>query len=133
MHLSALIDTANPVDIHVGAMIRMRRKMLGVSQDQLAHGLAISFQQVQKYERGDNRVSASRLYEIARQLSVRTSYFFDGLPEPDCEDEGLPRPQLGERVGPEELSLLAAFGKIPSDRMRAELVALVRSISTTAS
>ncbi len=131
--MPTLMDVANPVDIHVGAMIRMRRKILGVSQDQLARGLAISFQQVQKYERGDSRVSASRLYEIARHLSVRTSYFFDGLPEPDFEDGKFPRPQLGASVGPEELSLLAAFGKITSKRMRAELVTLIRSISRTTS
>ena len=58
----------NPIDLHVGGRIRMRRKVLGVSQERLAEALGLTFQQVQKYERGSNRVSASKLYEIARFL-----------------------------------------------------------------
>src|SRR5690348_15322943 len=69
----------NPVDLHVGARIRMRRKLLGVSQERLAEQLSLTFQQVQKYERGANRVSASKLYEIARALEAPVSYFFEGL------------------------------------------------------
>src|ERR1700760_1136603 len=69
----------NPVDLHVGARIRMRRKLLGVSQQALAESLGLTFQQVQKYERGANRVSASKLYEIARALHVPVPYFFEGL------------------------------------------------------
>lgn len=68
-----------PVDLYVGARVRARRKFLGVSQEQLADALNISFQQVQKYERGANRISASRLFEIARFLSAPVSHFFDGL------------------------------------------------------
>src|SRR4029079_10891894 len=74
--------TPNPVDLHVGARIRMRRKILGVSQERLADDLGLTFQQVQKYERGANRVSASKLYEIARSLQAPISYFFDGLADP---------------------------------------------------
>jgi transcriptional regulator with XRE-family HTH domain len=75
---------ANPVDIHVGACIRLRRKLLGVSQDDLAAALGLTFQQVQKYERGINRVSASKLYAIAGELNVPVSFFFDGLGQSDA-------------------------------------------------
>lgn len=69
----------NPIDIHVGSRVRMRRKLLGVSQEKLAEALGLTFQQVQKYERGVNRVSASKLYETSSFLGVDVSYFFDGL------------------------------------------------------
>jgi transcriptional regulator with XRE-family HTH domain len=71
----------NPIDAHVGSRIRVRRKALGLSQQTLADHLGLTFQQVQKYERGTNRVSASILYEIASSLSAPVSYFFDGLRE----------------------------------------------------
>src|SRR3954468_2212863 len=78
----------NPVDLHVGARIRMRRKILGVSQERLADDLGLTFQQVQKYERGANRVSASKLYEIARSLKTSIAYFFEGLADPANPGEG---------------------------------------------
>jgi transcriptional regulator with XRE-family HTH domain len=71
----------HPVDVHVGRRIRMRRAELGISQTTLSGELGISFQQVQKYECGANRVSASMLYDIARALETDITYFFDGLPE----------------------------------------------------
>lgn len=67
----------DPVDVHVGARIRLRREMLGISQGALAAILGITFQQVQKYERGANRVGASRLYRIAKALDIRTAFFFE--------------------------------------------------------
>ncbi len=70
---------ANVIDGHVGARIRLRRRLLGITQEQLARGLGMTFQQVQKYERGSNRVSASKLYETARLLAAPVDYFFDGL------------------------------------------------------
>lgn len=70
----------NPVDLHVGGRVRMRRKLMGVSQEQLADSLGLTFQQVQKYERGANRVSASMMWEIAQALEVSPGYFFQGLP-----------------------------------------------------
>jgi transcriptional regulator with XRE-family HTH domain len=69
----------NPVDLHVGARVRIRRKALGVSQEKVAHALGLTFQQVQKYERGTNRISASKLFEIATFLEVPVAYFFEGL------------------------------------------------------
>src|SRR6195952_1505577 len=85
MHAQIDVERSpHPVDLHVGARIRMRRKVLGVSQEKLADELGLTFQQVQKYERGANRVSASKLYEIARSLSAPISYFFDGLSDPQA-------------------------------------------------
>jgi len=72
-------EAANPIDVHVGKMVRARRKALGMSQTELAETLGITFQQVQKYERGSNRISASKLYEAARTLKVEISTFFEGL------------------------------------------------------
>ena len=69
----------NPIDTHVGSRVRLRRKLLGVSQEKLADALKLTFQQVQKYERGVNRVSASKLYEASQFLGVEVGYFFEGL------------------------------------------------------
>jgi len=70
---------SNPVDVHVGLRVRLRRKQLGLSQERLAEGLGLTFQQVQKYERGTNRISASKLFEISRILEVPIAYFFEGI------------------------------------------------------
>jgi len=77
----------NPVDVHVGARLRLRRRQLGISQAQLAHALGLTFQQIQKYERGTNRVSASKLYEAARHLGEPVAYFFEGLLEYEAPPE----------------------------------------------
>lgn len=71
--------SANPVDVHVGARIRLRRKVLKMSQEKLGEQLGVTFQQVQKYERGANRVGASRLWKISEVLDVPVSFFYDGL------------------------------------------------------
>lgn len=71
--------TPDPIDEHVGRRVRLRRKLIGISQDNLAAGLGLTFQQVQKYERGFNRISASKLMGIAVLLKVPVSYFFEGL------------------------------------------------------
>jgi len=76
-------DNPNPVDIHVGGRLRMRRSMLGMSQETLAESVGLTFQQVQKYERGSNRVSASRLYQFSKILDVPVAYFFERYGEGD--------------------------------------------------
>jgi len=121
----------NPVDLHVGARIRMRRKVLGVSQEKLAEELGLTFQQVQKYERGANRVSASKLYEIARALSSPVSYFFDGLSDPSvggarATHDGAEQFMHDFLMTPEGLELAAAFPKIRRGRVRRRLLDLVR-------
>ena len=125
----------NPVDLHVGGRVRMRRKVLGVSQGRLAEALGLTFQQVQKYERGANRVSASKLYEIARFLSAPISYFFEGLSDPSsgarqgAVDDG-PELQVHEfLMTPEGLELAAAFPKINRPRLRRRILDLVRSLA----
>jgi transcriptional regulator with XRE-family HTH domain len=72
---------SSPVDVHVGSRIRLRRTLLGMSQERLGEALGLTFQQVQKYERGANRVSASRLFDLSRVLDVPISFFYDDMPE----------------------------------------------------
>ena len=107
----------DPIDLHVGAQVRARRVLLGLSQEKLADGLGITFQQVQKYERGSNRISASRLYNMARLLDVSISFFFEGL-----ED--------GQRPGGGPNGAASASergGEIPEDLMsRKETLSLLR-------
>jgi transcriptional regulator with XRE-family HTH domain len=124
----------NPVDLHVGGRVRMKRKVLGVSQERLAEALGLTFQQVQKYERGANRVSASKLYEIARFLNAPVSYFFEGLADPTSNDPG----DAGDGpeqfvhdflMTPEGLELAATFPKIRKGRVRRRVLELVRTLA----
>jgi len=128
----------NPVDLHVGGRVRMRRKPLGVSQEQLADSLGLTFQQVQKYERGANRVSASKLYEIAKTLQVPVSFFFDGLADPMDGSDGDEVGQQAERIvqefltTPEGLELAEVFPKIGRGRVRRQVLDLVRAMAEDA-
>src|SRR3978361_602116 len=90
----------NPVDRHVGLRIRMRRKELGISQERLAESIGLTFQQVQKYERAANRVSASKLWEMSRALSTNISYFYEGLGDAPLSDQadGAPGPNLSRET-----------------------------------
>lgn len=116
----------------------MRRKLLGVSQEQLADSLGLTFQQVQKYERGANRVSASKLYEIARTLQVPVSFFFDGLADPMEGSENDEVGQHAERIvqefltTPEGLELAEVFPKINRGRVRRQVLDLVRAMAEEA-
>jgi transcriptional regulator with XRE-family HTH domain len=124
----------NPVDLHVGARIRMRRRMQSVSQERLADSLGLTFQQVQKYERGANRVSASKLYEIATTLHAPISYFFDGLDDPtgggapsaSGDDEQTVHAFLMTSEG---LDLARGFTRIPRGRVRRRLLELIRALA----
>lgn len=124
--------TPNPVDLHVGGMIRARRKILGVSQERLADDLGLTFQQVHKYERGANRVSASKLYEIAKSLQTSIAYFFEGLVDPTVgkigDDSGALPAVHAFLMTSEGLGLAEAFPKIPA-RQRGRLLALVRAMA----
>jgi transcriptional regulator with XRE-family HTH domain len=109
------------IDHHVGARVRERRIMLGLTQQQLADLIGVTYQQAHKYERGINRVSAGRLYEIARVLSVPVGYFFDGL-------EG----QGARAVSPRErmcLELARNFAQIPNERHQEALSQLARVLA----
>ena len=133
--MEALNDdrSPNPVDVHVGDRIRRRRRALGISQDKLAEALGLTFQQVQKYERGANRVSASKLYQVARALHAPIPYFFDGLPDPARAtgvEEGEATPFVHEMpLTPEEREFASWLSRIESRRVRKRLLELVRTLA----
>ena len=124
----------NPIDLHVGSRVRMRRKILRISQENLAEGLELTFQQVQKYERGANRISASKLFEISKALSTPVSYFFDGLNEaPNPALLGFAETANDQFVHDflmtsEGMELAMLFPKIPKGRVRRRLLDLVRAM-----
>lgn len=118
----------NPVDRHVGLRIRMRRKELGISQERLAMAVGLTFQQIQKYERAANRVSASKLWELAQALHTGVTYFYDGLMEIEA-DGGLPRASMQDfLLTPDGLELAACFPRIASPRLRRKVLELVRAL-----
>lgn len=124
----------NPVDIFVGSRIRMRRLMLGMSQEKLGESLGITFQQVQKYEKGTNRVGASRLQAIANTLGVAPSFFFEGTEDrvnapADGEGGGEIAGINGFLGSKEGLDLNKAFVKITDSTVRKKVVALVRALA----
>jgi transcriptional regulator with XRE-family HTH domain len=122
----------NPTDIHVGSRIRLRRNMLGMSQEKLGETLGITFQQIQKYEKGTNRIGASRLQNIAAVLSVPVGFFFDGAPGPG--EPGAADSKSGSYVvdflsSSEGLQLNRAFVRISDPRVRRRIVDLVRALA----
>jgi transcriptional regulator with XRE-family HTH domain len=124
----------NPVDRHVGTRVRMRRMMIGMSQEKLGEALGITFQQVQKYEKGMNRISASRLQQTSRVLGVPIDYFYEGAPQFDAEAAGgfaeNPSPAyMAELTTNDGLNLLKAFASIKSARVRRRVVELVRALA----
>ena len=128
----------DPVDIHVGGRLRERRGFLGMTQEQLGSALGITFQQVQKYERGANRIGASRLYNICRVLEVAPGYFFDGLTGTPAaglaEDDQTPYDADnadGKRsaIDREAMELVRAFRQINDPMMRRRVLELVRAMS----
>jgi transcriptional regulator with XRE-family HTH domain len=119
------------VDVHVGQRIRLRRRLLKVSQEALAESLGITYQQVQKYERATNRVSASKLLAVARALGVSIGYFFEGLDDRGDdqrrrEDLSLAQRLLIEKGGPE---LAGAYLRIRDENVRRGLVDLADSLT----
>ena len=126
------IDRApNPIDRHVGLRIRMRRKELGISQEKLAESIGLTFQQVQKYERAANRVSASKLWEVSRALSTSVSYFYEGLDAgADTRASYRARETIQDfLMTPDGLELACNFPKIPRGRVRRKFLDLVRAMA----
>jgi transcriptional regulator with XRE-family HTH domain len=121
----------NPIDRHVGLRIRMRRKELGISQERLAESIGLTFQQVQKYERAANRVSASKLWEMSRALSTSISYFYEGLGEAvEAPGSNIPRETMQEfLLTAEGIELAALFPKITKSRVRRKVLDLVRAMA----
>ncbi len=121
----------HPVDVHVGKRVRHRRWMIGMTQQQLAEKVGIKFQQIQKYETGANRISASRLWDIAEALDVPVSFFFEGLEEsakPSGEAPAMPVDLMGDK---EALDLVRSYYAIPENQRR-RLFELARVLSEVA-
>ncbi len=121
----------HPVDVHVGKRVRHRRWLIGMTQQQLAEQVGIKFQQIQKYETGANRVSASRLWDIADALDVPVSFFFEGLDDVQKEDADramVPADLMGDK---EALDLVRSYYAIPENQRR-RLFELARVLSDVA-
>ncbi len=134
---------SNPVDIHVGARVRLRRTLLGMSQEKLGAAVGLTFQQIQKYERGANRIGASRLYEFSKILDVPVSYFFEEMPGEfethagrikaglrDQDQDEIERDPLIKR---ETLELVRAYYRIENPRIRKRVFELAKSLSSLSS
>src|ERR1700744_2321967 len=125
----------NPIDRHVGSRVRMRRMMLGMSQEKLGDALGLTFQQVQKYEKGTNRIGASRLQQISQILQVPVAFFFEGAPNvgPASRDGGdAPSPAyVSDFLATSDgLALTKAFMRIEDAKLRRRIVDLVEQIAT---
>ncbi|MEW5729482.1 MAG: helix-turn-helix transcriptional regulator [Pseudomonadota bacterium] len=130
---------ANPVDLHVGGRMRMRRMVLGMSQEKLGEALGLTFQQVQKYERCLNRISASRLFDVARVLDVPVAFFFDGMAAELMAAAPVPLvrsplpPTAGTEADPvmgrETLDLVRAYYRIRDPRIRHRVYDLAKALS----
>ena len=124
----------NPIDKHVGSRVRMRRLMLSLSQEKLGDALGLTFQQVQKYEKGTNRIGASRLQQISHILQVPVAFFFEGAPNlhghsGDIKDAPSPAYVSDFLATSEGLSLTKAFMKIKEPKLRRRIVDLVEEIA----
>ena len=121
----------NSIDIHVGSRLRMRRMMLGMSQEKLGEAFGLTFQQVQKYEKGTNRISASRLQQAAQILDVSVPFFFEGAPGGHKLEGDAPSPAyVNEFVSSEDgLRLIKAFTRITRPAVRHRIVNLVQEIA----
>ncbi len=126
----------NPIDIHVGSRIRLRRQLLKMSQEKLGDELGVTFQQVQKYERGANRVGASRLYRLSRVLNVPVQFFFEGLGEEVAETgvaETGQTPLVYDFIQSSDgVSLAEAFSRIEDSKVRRRVLELVRTLAAEA-
>ncbi|MFS2316560.1 helix-turn-helix domain-containing protein [Maricaulis sp. D1M11] len=119
------------IDQHVGARLRLRRSLLEMSQSELGEKLGVTFQQVQKYERGANRIGASRLFQVAKVLGVPVSYFFEGLDETGANELGGDESDtLYDFIAsPDGLALASAFSGISDQTVRRRVIDLLRSLS----
>ncbi|ARJ66363.1 transcriptional regulator [Magnetospirillum sp. ME-1] len=132
----------NPVDIHVGARVRLRRTLMGMSQEKLGESIGLTFQQVQKYERGANRIGASRLFDLSRVLDVPVSFFFDDMAE-TVQDQspvavargvsGLSEEPAGFEADPmtkrETLELVRAYYSITDPQVRRRVYDLAKALA----
>lgn len=133
------------MDVHVGRRLRLRRTLLNLSQEQLANAVGVTFQQIQKYERGSNRISASRLYDISKVLGVPVAFFFEDIGEDIISSRKLqmtPEMEsvLSEPVAPsyeqdplqknETLELIRAYWRLPTETIRRNALCLLKSLTS---
>lgn len=130
--------TPNPVDVHVGGRVRLRRTLLGMSQEKLGEAIGLTFQQVQKYERGANRIGASRLFDLSRVLDVPVSFFFDDMPDsvasrspaltrgPTVSEQSTDPDPLAKR---ETLELVRAYYRISDPLVRKRLFEMTKALA----
>jgi len=131
----------NPIDAHVGARVRLRRTLLGMSQEKLGEAIGLTFQQVQKYERGANRIGASRLFDLSRVLDVPVSFFFDEMSENAAQqsprmmvaglvEEAVEEVENDPMTKRETLELVRAYYKISDPTVRKRLFELAKSLAS---
>lgn len=136
--MSMTKSSPDPVDIHVGARVRLRRTLLGMSQEKLGKALGLTFQQVQKYERGANRIGSSRLFQLSRILDVPVSFFFDEmLPETTRKAEGMAEDnnqvfEVDKLSRRETLELVRAYYKITDPTVRKKIFEMVKAVGGSA-
>lgn len=127
----------DPIDIHVGSRVRLRRTLLGMSQEKLGDALGLTFQQIQKYERGANRIGSSRLFKLSQILDVPVSFFFDDMPEvveranrglAEAPSEPFEADQLSKR---ETLELVRAYYRIGDGKVRKRVFELVKAVGSS--
>jgi transcriptional regulator with XRE-family HTH domain len=131
------VTLSHPVDTHVGSRLRQRRALLGMSQTDLGNAVGLTFQQVQKYERGFNRISSSRLFEFAKVLDVPVEHFFDGMAPSTSGAKRKPgRPKAADKAGEpdlntkrETLELVRAYYKIRSKDLRSKTRELIEALA----
>jgi transcriptional regulator with XRE-family HTH domain len=127
------LKAPNPIDQHVGRRVRMRRLMLAMSQEKLGFALGLTFQQVQKYEKGMNRIGASRLQQISHILQVPVAFFFEGAPNalaPQGSGSALSMAEIDDFISDSEgLRLIRAFMRIDNATLRRRIVMLVQEIA----
>lgn len=123
-------DSSKSLDTYIGSRIKFRRSMLGISQDKLGSHLGITFQQVQKYEKGANRVSASMLYHIANMLNVDVLYFIDGFENnKTLHDDNVPNYDIDVSKRKETADLLKVYYKISDSSVRKKILELIKTFS----
>ena len=131
-----MISKPDPIDIHVGSRVRLRRTLLGMSQEKLGNALGLTFQQIQKYERGANRIGSSRLYRLSKIMDIPVSFFFEEVPEgiidggPGFSEDavGYEADQLSKR---ETLELVRAYYKITDPKVRKRVFELVKAVGNS--
>jgi len=124
--------TPNPIDIDVGARVRLRRNMIGLSQEKLGESLGVTFQQVQKYEKGTNRISASKMQKISEILKTPVSFFFGADQAGSSQESGFAETGESNYIAdylstPEDIQLFKAFSKIDDPKVRKNIINMVRS------